>query len=373
MRNNYNEKIAKINSDRVTMLNIVRENIANGNVSLSTSLDTTINVLNFDDINAREYTSIVKAKELIIELTEQISKATTIEEVINLRKKVNYYINKIKQEMIKRNIDQESFEKMYSDVVYLRNRISVYLRFLKREDKVREIDSLSTSIDDLDDIDRIKLKKIISTEVKYNKRVLKNMNENVTDNNIQKIVKRESLKFFPNNELEDVPYRSILDDHELTQLISEVSEYLEDIPEISEPKKGTLSLSGEKYLTERIKYYNTLYKFYDLLQYNGNFIQNVINLFRNIPRYRKNKKVIRAAKKDYNVFYHGQDLGSFIDYSKKRNSIVTALAAIFKNSSLSKKEIECLYNHEKCKEWIMNFHNLHDYWDKDDTIMARVK
>ena len=109
---NYSEKIEKINNERILMLNIIKENINKNNISLSNNLNNIISTLNEDEKNTKKYKSILKAKQLIFELTEQIIIATSIEEITNLRKKINYYINKIKKELASREINEEVFDKM---------------------------------------------------------------------------------------------------------------------------------------------------------------------------------------------------------------------------------------------------------------------
>lgn len=361
----YDEKLEKIKNDRILMLNKVKEKIEKDNTILSDELEQINAKLLIDDKNSKEYQSIVSAKELIFKLTEEISKATTVEEVTALRKKVNYYINKIKQEVTKRNIDETSFTQMYSKVTYLRSNISMYLRFLKRELIVEEIMNLSMNINDLSEEEIIKLKKLVSNELRYNKRSLQNIEETHTKkiNLVAKTTKVSKVSkgatVTKNNDTLEIE-KSI----ENNNLILGLPEHIElvnlvETQKINQiiPNENYLFQFDNDYLTERIKYYNMQYQLVSLLEYNGTFLTNCMNLLRNISRYNWNKKIIKRAEKDYNVYYHGNDLEGFIDYSKKRNSIVTALSVIFKSSRLSKREVECLSNHDYCKDWIIEFYD----------------
>ena len=118
MKINYDEKIQKINDDRKTMLNSVKDNILNNNTTLINNLDNIIEMINIDEVNTKKYTAIVRMKSLIFDLTEKIVNANSIEEITTLRKKINYYINKIKKELVERNIDQDDMDKIQGKVDY---------------------------------------------------------------------------------------------------------------------------------------------------------------------------------------------------------------------------------------------------------------
>ena len=68
MRTNNEEKIAKIQSERIIMLNRVKNDIKNGKINLSKNIDDVNFILNLDDKNSKEYKSIIKAQELIVNI-----------------------------------------------------------------------------------------------------------------------------------------------------------------------------------------------------------------------------------------------------------------------------------------------------------------
>lgn len=354
MNMNYNEKIKKIKEDRILLLNKIKENIEKNNFELSQkiNIDTLSSAIEFDEKNSKEYSSILKAKQLIFELTQQIATTNNVEEIINLRKKINYYINKIKKELNKRENNQQILEDLYDKVAYLRNDISSYLRFLKRENTILEIENLITNNKHLDIEELDRLKKLITNEHKYNKRNLKKLAEGNYYVKKQKKEKQENENIVENIEEHTKNEDAKKDEIKHEPIITNIKQNM--LNNICEKGNDDGSLE-ENYIDMRINYYNNQYSLAQLFDYNGDFFKRIINCFRNIPRYRWNKKMIKLAERDYNIYYHGQDLNGYITYLKRKNSIAIALSAIFKSSHLSKKEIECLYNHDKCKEWILEF------------------
>jgi hypothetical protein len=176
MKTNYGEKIQKINDDRKTMLNSVKDNILNNNNTLINNLDNIIEMINIDEVNTKKYTAIVRMKSLIFDLTEKIVNANSIEEITTLRKKINYYINKIKKELVERNIEQDDMDKIQGKVDYLRYDITKYIRFLKRETNITKISNHYDNISNLTIEEKKEFKKLLANESRYNKRNLSSLN-----------------------------------------------------------------------------------------------------------------------------------------------------------------------------------------------------
>lgn len=387
MIQNYSEKINKINKDRILMLNIIKEKISNNNSNLSNEVNNFISLLNVDERNTKEYKAIVKAKKLIFDLTDEIINANSIEEIITLRKKINYYINKIKKEMINRNIDKKTFDDLSQKTDNLRKNIAAYIRFIKRENNINQINCLYRNIDTLSSDDFNNFKKILSNELSYNRRVLKQLNNNDVFASNKKVKERTSTSTdskeantidnkttdstnSDNKERENIPtYQEQI--QKLDNSLQELTTLIDECNLICKETKGNVfdREYTESFLEERINYYNSQYRLATLFDYRGNFFSKGISFFRNIPRYIYNRKIIKNAINDYNTFYHGQDFGDFISYVKKRNSIRTVFSIIFNTSYLSKREAECLDNHNLCKQWIMTFGDSNDY----DTRFRLVK
>lgn len=346
MRLDISEKIEKINNERILMLNMVKNRIAEDNMFLSLSLDKVVSILNLDEQNIKEYTSINKAKLLIFELTEQIAMTTTLEDVIKLRKKINYYINKIKKELVRRNVSTEILDEMFCNVTFLRKNISMYIRFLRKDSTLKEILALYENVNDLSSNDVLRLKKLATNELNYNKRNLKSMENNQKG----KLKKTEKGSLSLESKEDDDAF----DIDKLKQFLVSLGN-----SELKSDESSHMSqnlVQSETYLLSQVSQYFLKYNFADLISYENNIFKNFVILLRNIKKYNWNQKVLKCADRDYNVFYHGEDFAGFIAYSKKRNSLITALAIIFACSHLSKREIECLNNHNLCQEWIREFY-----------------
>ena len=340
MKIDYRDKIEKINSDRFLMLETIKENIIKNKGALSKKIDDVIIALNLDECCVKEYKAIIKVKQLILELVEEIYKADSIEDIVKLRNKINYYINKIKKEMVRRNVEPAKFETLKNGVGDLRSNISMYIRFLKRKENLVQIDNLMIDIGSLSDEERIRVKKLINNEIRYNKKFFE--------------IKNPSKDLKPQN----IDVANPDDDINGQVSKKEDDSILKVIPTVVSNPSSALSkrLSSEEYLDERLEFYSSHYMFYDLFGYNNSILKNIVNLFRNIPRYRLNKKILKTAIMDYNIFQHTEELEAFINYSRKRNSVATALLAIFQSSYLSQREMECLFNHNNFKAWFTEFH-----------------
>lgn len=370
MEINYSSKIKKINDERIIMLKMTKDSLSDNNKTLVDSLNNICSTLYFDDLNSKEYKSISKAKELIYQLTEEISSAKSIDDIVNLRNKINYYINKIKKELLKRNISQKEYNEMNSKVDSLRKNISGYIRYLKRNSMLSEINDLNDNFDNLINDDKVILKRLINNEIRFNNRYYSSFNNNNNNTGKDNIVLNISTEISEDNQDSldiDVSKLKDIDDNEDINFNFNFNISNKNVDE------SYLNFEfSEKYLLDNVEHYAYRYKFSELLEYDGVFFKNILTFFRNIPRYSLNKKLIKSAERDYNMFYHGKDLNYFINYSKKRNSIRTALDIIFKSSRLSKREIECLYNHSKCKEWINEFYNQQNV-NQDNMSLVRIK
>lgn len=376
MKINYDEKIQKINDDRKLMLNNVKDNILNNNNTLINNLDNIIEMINIDEVNTKKYTAIVRMKSLIFDLTEKIVNANSIEEITTLRKKINYYINKIKKELVERNIEQDDMDKIQGNVDYLRYDITKYIRFLKRETNITKISNHYVNISNLTIEENKEFKKLLANESRYNKRNLSSLNSYPTrkkkdkkqDDIIFQIEDTKENNDSDNNTIpvfEESTEVASTDDCVNVGTVNVVCEEITTDMTINVENNDGLDLITQKddftKLTEQIESHLSRYHFDELNKYDGNFIQNCLSLIKNFPTYFKNKKLIKEANFDYNVFYHGDDLAAVIEYFKKNTSIPLALELIFNKSSLSDREVECLFNHKKCIDWVIEFCNLTGY------------
>lgn len=329
---NYNEKIEKINNDRLLMLNAVKDNITNNGQTLLTNLDVVIDTLDKDEINTRKYKSIIRVKQLILELTEQIINTNNLEDVTKLRKRVNYYINIIKKELNERNVSQEHVNIMYKNVDYLRTDMTKYIRYLRRVNNTAKIEDLYKNFDSLSSDEVVALKKLLSNEERYNKRFKSIINDYTQKE--KRPVKKAATETVKNAEKTT---GKVINNHAKEQ-----------------PIIG-MGYTDKEFLRTRVAHYLNLYKFSKIKQYDGSLGNRISIVLNNAKNIFKNKKIMTMAERDYNVYYHGDDLAYFMAYFNKRNSIKFGLQLIFSYSKLSQREIECLLDHNKCFDWINEF------------------
>lgn len=336
MITNYNEKIEKIKNDRVLMLTSIKDKVANNSQALIANLDTVIEKLDNDEINTKKYKAIIKAKQLILELIEQIISANSIEEIVKLRKMVNYYINKIKKELEERQIDEEDTKNIYNNVEHLRLDIRRYIRYLKREDNIIRIDGLYQNFDNLSPDEIAELKKLLANEMRYNRKF------------------NNAIDTYPPKKHKTGVEASceITTDVIINSILGFCGAIVEDSNNSAIINNNSASYS---FLGERIQHYLGAYKFPDSIPYDGSFRSRILAFLNNIKNYSKNKKIMSYVERDYYTYYHGGDLACFMAYFTKSNSIGFGLQLLLNNSKLSQREIECLLNHEMCLEWILEF------------------
>ncbi|MBR5370546.1 MAG: hypothetical protein IK137_04515 [Bacilli bacterium] len=341
MMNRDGIRIEKIKSNHIELIEKVRDNILENKESVSNSITEVINIIDFDEKSVKKKDATLKAQELITTLTEQILAAKTPEEVFELRKKLNYYINKIKAELKNRNIDEKYLNDYQEKITYLRKDIAKYIRFLKREDNIVEIDKLYSNYENLNKEEMVTLKKALTREINYNRRNLKEPQE-------KKIVK-ETKKVPLTNIFEEVIYDS---------------EQQEETPrrpgnQIPTDNKENVEFSDvEEYLTNAVEKYKSKYNIKSTHDYSKKGLRkNISHFFKNIPNYIHNKKAIKHMQRDFCRYYSGSDLGSYIEYLIQRNSISKGLQCI-----LSKSQLYRNYNlveEDKCAVWLYEFCQKH--------------
>ena len=137
--NNYDEKIKKIKETEKELLTSVKEEVEKNNNVLNLEIGNVINLLNYDSTLVKKYEAVVNAQKLIFGFARDINNSTSVDEIKEIRNKLNYYINKIKKEIKDRNLSEEVYNKYYENSSNLRKSIAKYVRYLKREDKISEL------------------------------------------------------------------------------------------------------------------------------------------------------------------------------------------------------------------------------------------
>ena len=329
------EKIDKINNDRLVLLTSVKENLKYNNTKVIENIDEIINNLYKDDVLTKEYKTIIKAKQLIEDLTKQILESNSVEEIVNIRKKINYYINKIKKELKERKDSQVMSYKFSNKVNNLRSDIANYIRYTKREYNINEIIRLN-SIENISLEDKEKLKRLLKNEVNYMKKNIKKVNQDEVINSASRVL---------DEKLNNIFKKSKTNSSKLA------------VSSLNLESPFNLQFNTTDYYKDRYEVYSNKYRLNKVYEYNMSTFKNIICLFVNIPKYIENKKIIRLMEMDYDRYYAGEDFRYYIEYTRKNNSIRNAIKTILKNTRLSSRERECLKEHDKCMDWILNYCN----------------
>lgn len=362
------EKINKINNERKTMLEIVKTSISNNGTLSMNSIDKVVEIVSYDDKNTKEYKAIIDAKNKIANLTELIIEANTPKEIVDARKKVNYYINKIKKILQNRGVTSTEIEKMSQNVSYMRKDMSEYIRFLKREDNINEIVRLNNSFSSLSKEDKNKLKKLLRNEINYIRRKTTNDYETKQKEHLERLDKIMSSLLI-NNEPDEI--KDIIEEFNGKDLSTVLKEELvkEDKPlnekkeefssilkiRLAEAKDSFIQTKKEDNYVDSFEEFSIRYNVKNLHVYGSSFGKNCIRLIRNIPIYISNNKKVNKMEYDYNTYSNRKDLEAFIEYTKEKNSIKSAIETIFKKSKLFKREKECLNAHEECINWMDSY------------------
>ena len=371
-----NEKIAKIKNERHTLLTMVNDSIKNNSDIVNNDIKTISEILDFDEKSVKKYEAIVNAKELIVSLTVEISEAKTEEEIFNLRKKLNYYINKIKAEIKKRDIDPEYLTTYPNSISYLRKDIAKYIRVLKRNNNINEIENLNNEYETLTDEDKEKLKKMLNAENRYNHRNLNPQEkpkkntpkameeiENLeAENDVTSKAMEENENLEAENEVMPKTHEGLVPTNEQKPIVispnNALGKSLVPSQDIDSFIDGVVStIDDVEFLNNRINLYNGRYHIDTIYGYNNSIPTGIINMIRNIPKYKQNKKRIKIMERESQKYYSGADLISYIAYLKKINSVRQGLKSIFNRTYLHSEEGRLLNDHEECAKWLLKYCN----------------
>ena len=381
MKNKIDERISKIKQERHDLLTIVSDSIRNNGRIVSTDIKSISELLDYDEKCVKKYEAIVNAQNLIVSLTQEIVMANSEEEIINLRKKLNYYINKVKAELKKRNISEEYINKYCENVSNLRKDIAKYVRYLKRENNISEIDNLYHNYDTLTEEDKTKFKKMLSNEVRYNHRNLNptpqvKKSRPKKEEKIVEIINEENNN--QNDMVEITPQSKVaepIEENDINEFAAfapavKPKEDIDEfdltgiIPKKKPEEKMTLRVVSSidevneddvKYLNVKIQSFDRQYRIQIPYSYDEPFLTRVAHMLKNIPLYKANQKGIKTIESDIHKYYGGSDLISYLAYLNKINSIKHGLKSIFNRTYLHSEENRLLNSHEKCAEWLLDY------------------
>lgn len=354
--NNYDEKITAIKENQKKLLIMVKSKIQEENEIFNLNTKNIVDVLSHDEKTIKKYEAVINAQKLIEEYTNEILNANSIEEIVEIRKKLNGCINKIKKEMRNRGIDDVEYNKYCEDANKLRKKISANIRFLKREEKIKEIELLNNNIDNLNEDELLRLKKLVKNEVNYGNR---NLNEDYFNKTIvtRKKKKNQTIEEDTDNEmiktLKSLDFGSV-------QNNSVIKEDFETFNNLHE------------FLDSKVESYNYRYNIEKMGLYTGGIIKNIIVFNKNLPKLINNKKKSKMMLRDFNYYVRKPELLGYGDYVYSHSSIINNFKrALTTNVVLKSKEVSYAKEHEKVINWIIDFcksNNMEIKYDKTISV-----
>lgn len=336
-----NEILEQIKSNRIELLKLVRDSITSDQRPVLNNIDTTLELLSKDEEAEKELEAITKAKEMITTLMTKAALARTDEELIKVRKSLNYYLNKVKKEIQKRKISEELFDKYYKSMSYLREDISECLRAMKRQVK---LDRLSVLIDSgtLTTEELKELKAGLNNEKRFNKRLLEKygssggVQRKTKKSPTKKEVKVETPSEEPKIELQLIEESGAETSSQDTASLEEFFAEINGQQVEAKPENGVAFKFGE--WQSEIKNYYSHYDLETPREYGCNLFRNIGTLFSNIATYHRNKQCAKQMIYDYNIYCRSEALHRLIDYTLYNNSIKEAVCKIFRNTALGRHE-----------------------------------
>ena len=392
---NYDKKIEKIKEREKQLLEIAQCNIYFDGRSFRKYAKEVIEALDYHNKTGKKYIAVVNAQKAIKKYTKQILEAKDVEEIKEIRKKINKSINKIKEEMKKRDIDEEMYNKYCEKAKQFRKRIAQNIRYLKRKEKIKEIKKLNKHIDKLSKDDLKKLRRLVKNELEYSKRNLIKEDE----------VLYGDIDYIPNVDLEsmdsedsDITYYELQEEDFTEEEKREIEEakvekvkekkdkkekekkkkknkkkkhnkekkdfLLEDnigtTSDFDEEKQEPISFPTgyrllEDYLEDKIETYDERYNIEKIDEYTGGVVKNLHIFGKNVSKMLKNKEKSRIMLTDYNSYCRRPELLGYSDYIRRHNSIIHNIKEAITTNVF--KEKEYLYDDEmySAVRWIMNY------------------
>lgn len=307
--NNMDEKITKINSDHNELIAQTKSSLLDNKKDFVNSLNEVGNTLKLDDTDKR-YITLLQIKELIDNLTKEILETKNEEEIIKLRKKLNYYISKVRKELEKRNVSSLVYQKYIDSTNSFRKDVSRYLRYEKRNSNIVTINDDYEKIDTLSKDELKDFKRRVNLENNYNKRNL--------------LVKEEK------------PIKPV-----------NTHFYFENFKNIDE------------YVLSKINMFNNQYHIEPANAYHKKTFKNLRVFFKNIPIYRYNKSKAYTIIKDL-PYYRGGELVGYLEYVKEHNSLFKVLNKVLNRTVIDNNIDIYSSNNPYALKWIK------DYCDKNE-------
>ncbi len=389
---NKREKyIKKLEENRALALEYITKALDSNNNDICLNVDDIIimTLLKDDASDKKTNEALCNARGTIKSLISEIRNARSLDEIVNVRKKLNYYLNKVKSIMKQKNVNEENIT-LYSNIVKeLRNNIGEYLRLVKRNDYVLSLKELSRK-ENLTDEEIKLLENSYERERRFNTRLLKKYspsNEKVVRKKTSKEEEKEEgvsvpsvvrpknigitenamslLKTGPGLELKksitdgasfavtpvngDSKLKGMIEESKKTHLVRQQEE-LESVVEVDENgmvlvrNPNTTSVSGRinfdierppiprrefQSHEELLRSNFSRYKLVKSNPYGNGLVKDLGTLFKNVPIYLANKRSLKIMIRDFNNFCSSESLSKLIDFTIYENSFKKALKNVF--------------------------------------------
>lgn len=361
--NSYDIRILKIKEGQIELLTLAKAKLQEEEGIFNDNIRNLIRVLGYDSSMTKRHLAIIRAQELIEKYINDIINATSVEEIVRIRKSLNYYINKIKKEIVLRHIAADKYDEYVSNITDLRKGIVDYVRFLKRERKISEMEYLNNKPDLTSDED-LRLRELLRNESYYYKR---NINKPADKKEGKEKKQDVSLKEY--YALGKYIVGTIDSDGKVRKSV--VGKYFiggnnpskedakgprKEFPRSTPPRPNTTPREASNlhdYLSEKVDSY---INGYDVIIPNGYgedisgniriFINNLYTLFHNKRRI---KYMVNDTIKDN---YSEPVLIACINYVMKESSIINSFRKAIKGSKLLEKDEFYTQEHERCIEYI---------------------
>ena len=357
--NNLNDRINKVKSERKDMLENTKNLILDNMVSYRLHIKEIEKILDTDEKCVKKVESLTKIQDIIEKLSQEILTINDKEQVAKLRKKLNYYINKVKCELQNRNIDEKFIKEYTLKTEEYRKSVSKYLRYEKRNNKMLKIENYQNNLEQLNKDDLMELRKLLKSENDYNrKNVIVHDNPIISKSGSRKALsidikkknngdRRVGIDTLPN--LKNKRNEEALKRSNLSSL------------NVSKNKNVSITFKDEKKISDIDEYilfkmglYKKRYGIMETISYDGNMLIKINAFIKNIKIYRHNKKKVNYMLTEL-PYYKGNDFISFIEYIKENNSFKMGLRKLLGKSSIYLNNESSLLNHQKYVEWIKNY------------------
>lgn len=346
----------EIKKDRIAALEAIKNAIINNNQDVIQNIDNLLSDYQLDEQNVKHYRAVKKAEEMITDLTISVCNATTSDDVIKTRKQLNYYLDKVKKEIISRQMPEEKIEEYYQNMRGLKSDISELVRAKKREDKLKDISSLVRETT-LTKEEMQNLQKNMTNERRFNRRIIKKYQQNSNEDR-KKYRHGTTINKNGNTSTKDAS-------QELIGFPLSPAEVASINTINLEPAKSTIKNITFEWQSE-IKRLYPQYRLVKTKQYDGGLFKNVATFFSNLPIYIHNKGIVKEMRFHYDHYYRGEALEKLIDLTEYDNSIGNAMAKILSNCHLFKNGFKNLKKHEEYMATIRQ--NVQDR----DKVLSRV-